>query len=326
MTGPALAAGLAGLFRKRRRLRRVIDYDLCVSMLRQAAASTTDLACRAVGRRPVVRAARFVLLRARLDVPNDMTTNGEHALQRCVIGLTEPGAPVPVIDVGANVGRWSAALLGAARRAGRLPDIELHAFEPSAHTYRRLSGALAGCGVAMFQAGLSDRVGPATLHVAGAGAGINSLHRPDGQAGLRTEEVAVTTLDQHARESGLDSVALVKIDTEGHDLAVLRGARELLAQQRIAVVQFEYNHRWIYGRSFLRDAFELLEPLGYRVGKLTPRGVEFYPCWDADLETFVEGNYIACLPAMAARLPAIAWWKAAGQAGRAGRGGSVRVS
>jgi FkbM family methyltransferase len=273
-----------------------------------------------------VRAARFVLLRARLDVPNDMATNGEHALQRCIIRLAEPGASVPVIDVGANVGLWSAALISAARQAGRLADIRLHAFEPSSYTFRRMSETLVGCGVAMYQAGLSDRVGHAILHVAGPGAGINSLHRPDGVVGVSTEQVAITTLDEHARQSGLDSVALVKIDTEGHDLAVLRGACELLARQRIAVVQFEYNHRWIYGRSFLRDAFELLEPHGYRIGKLTPRGVEFYPGWDADLETFVEGNYIACTPRMAERLPAVSWWKAAGPAGSHRRVGAARVS
>jgi hypothetical protein len=40
----------------------------------------------------------------------------------------------------------------------------------------------------------------------------------------------------------------------------------------------------------------VLAPLGYSLGKLTPRGVEFYPGWDAELETFVEGNYVACVP------------------------------
>jgi hypothetical protein len=39
--------------------------------------------------------------------------------------------------------------------------------------------------------------------------------------------------------------------------------------------------------------------------------VEFYPRWDAELETFVEGNYVACDPAVAARLPAVPWWKTA---------------
>jgi hypothetical protein len=105
--------------------------------------------------------------------------------------------------------------------------------------------------------------------------------------------------------------ALVKIDTEGHDLTILRGAGALLAGHRIAVAQFEYNHRWVFARAFLRDAFELLAGHGYQIGKLTPKGVEFYPGWDPDLETFVEGNYVACTPAVADRLPTVAWWKTA---------------
>jgi hypothetical protein len=144
------------------------------------------------------------------------------------------------------------------------------------------------------------------------GAGINSLHEPARPlAGATTEEVATTTLDAYADHAGLDQITLVKIDAEGHDLAVLRGARKLLVEHRILAVQFEYNHRWIAARSFLRDAFELLVPLGYRLGKLTPRGVEFYPGWDADLETFVEGNYVACVPQVAGRLPSVVWWKSA---------------
>ena len=66
--------------------------------------------------------------------------------------------------------------------------------------------------------------------------------------------------------------ALVKIDTEGHDLTVLRGARAMLAEHRIAVVQFEYNHRWVFARAFLRDAFEFLADLGYRGRQAHPEG------------------------------------------------------
>ena len=60
----------------------------------------------------------------------------------------------------------------------------------------------------------------------------------------------------------------------------------------------------------LRDAFEMLEPLGYRLGKLTPQGLEFYPRWDPDLEMFIEGNYVACASHMAERMPSVTWWKA----------------
>ncbi len=120
----------------------------------------------------------------------------------------------------------------------------------------------------------------------------------------------MTTLDNYADQEELDRLALVKIDTEGHDLAVLRGAHGLLAERRISTLQFEYNSRWIMARSFLRDVFEFLEPLHYQLGKLTPHGIEFYPSWDPELETFTEGNYVACLPTIASRLPSVAWWKA----------------
>ena len=277
---------------------------------RRAAAAATDLACRTVGRRNVVRAARFVLHHARLDIPNDLRSNGESALQRWMVELSPPGRRIHVADVGANVGHWSSAMLSAARQTGRLGDLDLHAFEPSWHTFALLSNALDGQPVSLHRVALCERSGSAALYVMAQGAGINSLHAPPKQlTGVTTEEVQTTTLDEYAAHAELNHLTLVKIDTEGHDLAVLRGAQKLFTEQRISAVQFEYNHRWIAARSFLRDAFELLVPFGYGLGKLTPHGVEFYPEWDPDLETFVEGNYVACVPAVGTRIPSVLWWK-----------------
>jgi FkbM family methyltransferase len=281
-----------------------------MTALRQAAATCTDIACATMGRGQVVRAARFVLRRARLDVANDLTSNGESSLQQWILREFPFGRRAHVIDVGANVGRWSAAMLATARRAGRLAAVDLHAFEPSAETFGRLSRQLRGQPVRLHKAALSDHVGWAELHVVAPGAGRNSLHRQaDPDPGGVTEIVATTTLDCHAEHTGADHVTLVKVDAEGHDLAVLRGGRNLIAGHRIWAAQFEYNHRWIDARAYLRDAFELFAPYGYRVGKLTPGGIEFYSAWDPELETFVEGNYVACLPGLAERLPAVAWWK-----------------
>jgi FkbM family methyltransferase len=286
-----------------------------MQVLRQAAAAVTDLACLAVGRKTIVRSARFIYRRACLDVPNDMKTNGELDLQRNILVSSPPGHAIRVFDVGANVGQWSAAFLTEAQRLGRLQDLDLHAFEPSSYTFARLSESLRGFPTSLVRAALCERPGYATLHVATPGAGRNSLHAPlAASAGIATEQVHTTTVDLYAAGLGIDQIALVKIDTEGHDLAVLRGAYEMLAEQRIAVTQFEYNSRWVEARSFLRDAFEFLLPMGYRVGKLTPRGVEFYTQWAADLETFVEGNYVACTPEASRKLPTIAWRKSVGSA------------
>ena len=284
-----------------------------MSTVHKLGAATADFACFALGRRQVVRTARFVLRRASLDAPNDMRANGEERLQTWILDLCPRSRKIHVLDVGANVGQWSASMLAAARHAGRAEDLDLHAFEPSSYTFARLSQALASQRASLQQVALSERSGTSVLHVMGPGAGTNSLHIPAAwQADTTTDNVATTTLDEYADSAGLDDIALVKIDTEGHDLAVLRGAGKLLAEQRICVAQFEYNWRWIGARSFLCDAFKLLEPAGYRLGKLTSRGIEFYPGWDADLETFVEGNYVTAIPRVAAQLPAVAWWKHSG--------------
>jgi FkbM family methyltransferase len=274
---------------------------------RRVAAVATDAACRALGRRAVIRAARYVLLRARLDYPNEMTSNGESALQRWVLGLA-PDGNVHVADIGANVGLWSRSMLAAASAAGRADDLRLHAFEPDPWACARLARALDAAPAAVSAVALSDRHGSMAFHVVAPGAGTNSLH-PSPSTTAAAETVPTVTLDSYAARSGVPRFALVKIDTEGHDLTVLHGARALLTERRIAVVQFEYNHRWIFAGAFLRDAFEFLADLGYQIGKLTPKGVEFYPGWDADLETFAEGNYVACDPTTAGRLPAVRWWK-----------------
>ena len=250
--------------------------------------------------------------RACLDGVNDLHINGETSLQRWVLNMSSPGEAIHVLDVGANVGLWSEAMLGAAQEAGRSDDLDVHVFEPSIYTFTHLKATLDGKKVNLNQVAVGDTTGTSLLHVIAPGAGTNSLHASPGWLSSgSTEEVAVSTLDSYAQRARLDQITFVKIDTEGHDLAVLRGARELFAAQRISVAQFEYNHRWIYARCYLRDAFELLQPLGYRLGKLTPAGVEFYPSWDAELEAFVEGNYVACREQLVYKLPTIRWWKPA---------------
>lgn len=283
-----------------------------MSASRRFGALATDFACLTLGRRQVVRTTRFMFRRASLDLPNDMRTNGEEALQRWVLELSPRDRKVHVLDVGANVGQWSASMLARAHHDGRTEDLDLHAFEPSSYTFARLSKAFESHRINLQQVALSERSGSFLLHVMGKAAPTNSLHALPVMPNAPTEDVVTTTLEEYASDAGLNEITLVKVDTEGHDLAVLRGAGSLLTDQRIWVVQFEYNWRWIVARSFLYDAFRLLGSAGYRLGKLTPRGVEFYPHWDPDLETFVQGNYVAAIPEIALRLPAIAWWKPAG--------------
>lgn len=259
------------------------------------------------GRRNVVRASRFILDRARLDGPNRIESNGELMVQRFVIRARGPG-PVTVIDVGAHFGEWSGHLLQQARRGG--VQVSLHAFEPSRHTFELLAETLGPPteAVHLSRLGISSRPGTAVLHKPHEGAGSSSLYERS-QSKHVTEEVSLTTLEEYCAKAGIDHVHLLKVDAEGHDLDALQGGRCLFAEGRVDVAQFEYNARWIDARHYLRDAFDFAEALGYRLGKVTPRGIEFYEAWHPELESFKEGNYVLVRGALADHdIQAVTWW------------------
>ena len=59
------------------------------------------------------------------------------------------------------------------------------------------------------------------------------------QGRTQTQEVIITTVDLFCREQGIPRIDVLKIDTEGYDLEVLKGARELLASGKVAYVMTE---------------------------------------------------------------------------------------
>jgi FkbM family methyltransferase len=271
-----------------------------------------NTACALLGRKELARLGRSISRRARLDVPNGIEANGELMVIDSVLAhQPSHNSPAVIFDCGANVGRYVQAIAQRAASIGAT-GVTVHAFEPSAKTFASLQRNLAGTsGIQQVLncMALSDQVlENASLHVAHETAGTNSLLKGDVER--PTEAVRVTTLDRYCEANGIANVLLLKIDTEGNDYNVLLGAQRILASGKIAAVQFEYNYRWIYARRFLRDVFELLAPLGYDIGKVTPKGIEFYPFWHPELETYVEGNYVACRTEWRGRFPQINWWAA----------------
>lgn len=284
-------------------------------MKKQFRSLVSGVAITALGRRNVVRLARALAMEARLDVSNDIDSNGEVLVQLTALqhaATSGPRGRTVVIDAGANVGHWSQALARTAHGVN-VPGLEVIAFEPVAHTFRLLSEAIAGLGSSIraraVNEALSDQAGTADMQIVGEGAGTNSLHVQTDIRTQRTETITCTTLDGFCASEGIDRVLLLKIDTEGHEMSVLGGAAEMLKRQAVDLIQFEYNHRWIASRHYLRDAFELLQPLGYSIGKVTPKGIEFYGEWHFELESWYEGNYLACLEPWKGRFATVDWWR-----------------
>jgi FkbM family methyltransferase len=263
---------------------------------------------RLSGRSLPYRVGRLLMNEARFDAPNDPTCNGERLIQATVLRYTKLDEKTVVFDIGANVGNWTKAILEQANfRAG----LEVHAFEPCSGTYdilvnrtRTWAGA---AGVIPVRKACSSSPGVGSLNVVGVGAGTNSLTCTEQTN--EVEQVELTTIDDYCQASGIDQISLLKVDAEGHDLSVIKGATGMMQRHAIDVLQFEYNQRWIFSGSFLRDVFNILGPHGYSIGKITSQGVEFYEKWDWELETFREGNYVACLSLWTARFnPVVPTW------------------
>jgi FkbM family methyltransferase len=277
-----------------------------------AKAITRVVLTKCVTRRNLARIARFLTNTARLDGANDMRANGENLVQETVLRHFPTNCDLVVFDVGANVGEWSIQLLKVGERRHESNSF-LYAFEPVSSTMQRLQENLQtlkiGWKVLAVQKALSDRQGTTQIYVVEEGCGINAITPDARQAIKRTETIELKTVDDYCQTNNISEIALLKIDAEGHDLFVLRGARQLLNQKRIHVIQFEYNFRWVWSRATLFDVFEYADAIGYRVGKVTPKGIEFYNYWDPELEKFVEGNYLLCRPDWIEKFPHVPWWK-----------------
>lgn len=268
------------------------------SLFRRAGRSVIDrLLHWPWARAPLQVVGRYVHHRASGDNDDDMTSNGEFELLER-IGKLLAGRAAVVFDVGANLGDWTRSIHGHLA-----PESTIHAFEPVATIFAALQRNVAELPsaprVELTNAALSDRDGHAEIWVYGGGA--SALH-DRGQTAMREvaalrEQVRLLSGDDFCRARAIERIAFLKVDVEGHEIAVLRGFERMLAEGRIEALQFEYGGTWIDARSWLKDAFELLGAHGYTLGKLHPGGVRWYPQYAPPLETFQYANYVATRPA-----------------------------
>lgn len=82
---------------------------------------------------------------------------------------------------------------------------------------------------------------------------------PVGQA-----QVKVKTLDQVAEEQGIRHIGLLKLDTQGTELDILRGAKALLEEKRISLIKCEVSFIPFYkGQCLFEDVSRFLKGYGY---------------------------------------------------------------
>jgi FkbM family methyltransferase len=179
-----------------------------------------------------------------------------------ILSVLEPG--MTFFDVGANAGLFA---ISAAKKIGAK---QVFAFEPCASTSALLKKNVQLNGVAdvnLAQLALGDSIGKATLQVNAPGKdGLNTLGKPThpDSAVVQQEEVSVSTVDAFLQQHNISRVDVMKVDIEGAELMLFRGARALLQRSDAPLVLYE-------GFGFLTRGFGyhpveilwLLESCGY---------------------------------------------------------------
>jgi FkbM family methyltransferase len=163
-----------------------------------------------------------------------------------------------VFDVGANEGQ---SCLGYARA---LPEATVHAFEPMMSTYMRLAANVAGNPrIRLHNLALGEENGILRMAVAAT----SSMNRVTTGAGP-AEEVPGVTLETFCRARGIGHIDFLKIDTEGHDLSVLRGCGAMLAE--IDFIQCEASaNRYNRFHNAYADIFDFLSDRGFHLFQIT---------------------------------------------------------
>lgn len=169
--------------------------------------------------------------------------------------LVRPGAVC--VDVGAEYGLYTWVLSALAGPTG-----QVHSVEPlpgPARWLRTASRVLGSDNVTVHRTALAARAGHGTLSlprrrglpVHGRAYLTRDADGPGPNAEFRTSRpvsTPVRTLDQLAREQGLERVEFVKADVEGAELAVLRGGARTLRRDRPALLlEIEDRHLEKYG-------------------------------------------------------------------------------
>jgi FkbM family methyltransferase len=201
--------------------------------------------------------------------------------------------PNSIIDVGANVGQFTVAA------ANLFPDVHIHAFEPLEDCTIKLQQNVRQLNhVTVYGLALGDRDGHSPMHVNSysLSSSILSLTPAHLRAfpyatEVSTVQVPVSTIDKIFAGVSLTSPVLLKLDVQGYEANVLKGAKELL--KTIDYVVMEASLKPMYDGELLFDALvNLMQGFGFR-----------FECPVGSLEDPSSGETLQ-MDALFSRLPA----------------------
>ncbi len=207
--------------------------------------------------------------------------------------LFEPGLPLTFFDVGSNIGNY------AIRLRRQFPNARIYAFEPVKGTYDLMINNASDFRIDTYNVGLGDKQGSATIFnkTNNTNTELASLYRDifnvadESEDEITSSQFAIDTIDNFCNKKQIKNIHFLKIDVEGHELLVLKGASEMLRHKKIEIIQFEFNLHNVYSRVYLRDFYLLLND--FEIFRIIPHGLISLGAYNSVNEIFLLQNFLA---------------------------------
>jgi len=169
-----------------------------------------------------------------------------------------------VIDIGANTGQFVLFIKDI------VPDATVYAFEPVSEVFEKLKKNITDPKVFLYQYALGAENTEADINVNTFNPSSSLLELANSHIAnyefarkSHTERIQVRRADDVLREVLLDNDILVKIDVQGYEDKVLKGAREVLAKAKIVICEICYEELY-KNQELFHTLYTTLSEMGYR--------------------------------------------------------------
>jgi FkbM family methyltransferase len=199
--------------------------------------------------------------------------------------ILQPGGTV--VDVGANIGYFSLLAAKLVGNSGKVVAVEAHP-----RNFEVLSAAVQRNGlkqVVPVNIGLSDENGSAQIIMADQNEFANRTASMVPQPGLSGPTVPVRRLDDCVSGWNIDVIDLLKIDVDGFETRIVKGATQLLGSGRVRNVIMEFDDHWLStSGSSAEELTGLLRAAGFSIVRHPIASFLFGPLEDRH---FVRANH-----------------------------------